>query len=294
VSAADDMPAIELRAALEKTFAGWKGDLSAKWRTFFGGADVAPALVPAGLPLVAPNNVIFPGRKGAPPAGARPDAHVARAFDRITPDEVRVVVIGQDPYLHVNQATGRSFEQADVGATLAGVSPSLKHILQAVALVRTGDRTYVDGVGAWQRVLAARGAGTLDLPPPLALWDRWQKAGVVFINAAATFNMYQGAYQKAHLAFWTPVVGQLVNGLAARSGPGAVFVAWGSFAESVLEKARVEETARAAGRWGTRVAIVTGPHPNKTGAGPPFLAGRDPFGEINAALVSIEESPVAW
>jgi uracil DNA glycosylase len=285
---------IELRTALQTLFTGWKGDLSARWRTFFASADVAPTLVPAGLPLLAPDNVIFPGRKGKPPAGARPDAHFARAFDRITPAKVRVVVIGQDPYLHVNQATGRSFEQADVSATLAGVSPSLKRILQAVALVRTGDRTYVDGTGAWQRVLAARSAGTLDLPPPLALWDRWQKAGVVFVNAAATFNKYASPYQKAHLAFWTPVVGQLVSGLAARTGPGAVFVAWGSFAESVLRKARVEEIARAAGRWGTRVAIVTGPHPNKTGVGPPFLAGRDPFGEINAALATIDEAPVAW
>jgi uracil-DNA glycosylase len=289
------MPApIELRIALQTMFTGWKGDLSAKWRAFFAGTDVDPSLVPAGLPLVAPSNIIFPGRKGAAPTGARPDAHVGRAFDRITPDKVRVVVIGQDPYLHVNQATGRSFEQANVGATLAGVSPSLKRILQAVALVRTGDRTYVEGAGAWQRVLAARSAGTLDLPPPLALWDRWQKAGVVFVNAAATFNKYAPPYQKAHLAFWTPVIGQLVNGLAARSGPGAVFVAWGGFAESVLRKARVEEIARAAGRWGTRVAIVAGPHPNKTGAGPPFLAGRDPFGEINAALAKVQEAPVVW
>src|SRR5262245_58535593 len=134
--------AIELRTALQTMFTGWKGDLSAKWRAFFASADVAPSLVPAGLPLVAPNDVIFPGRKGAPPPGARPDAHVGRAFDRITPAKVRVVVIGQDPYLHVNQATGRSFEQANVGPTLTGLSPSLKHILQAVALVRTGNRTY--------------------------------------------------------------------------------------------------------------------------------------------------------
>jgi uracil-DNA glycosylase len=285
---------VELRTALEKTFTGWKGDLSAKWRVFFGDADIAPALVPSGLPLLAPDNVIFPGRKGTAPTGARADSHVARAFDRVTPDKVRVVVIGQDPYLHVNQATGRSFEQADVGSTLAGASPSLKHILQAVALVRTGDRSYVEGSGAWQRVLAARSAGTLDLPPPLSLWDRWQKAGAVFVNAAATFNKYASPYQKAHLAFWRPVIGQLVCGLATRKGPGAVFVAWGGFADSVLKKARVEEIATAAGRWKTRVAVVSGPHPNKTGAGPPFLAGRDPFGEINAALTTIGEKPVNW
>src|SRR6185369_12848524 len=105
-----------------------------------------------------------------------------RAFDGITPDEVRVVVIGQDPYPHVEQATGRSFEQADVVAGLTKVTPSLKRILQAVALARTGDRRYVDGgAEAWQRVLAARAAGTLDLPPPLPMWDRWQGAGVMFV-----------------------------------------------------------------------------------------------------------------
>jgi uracil-DNA glycosylase len=288
------MPPIELRADLQTMFADWKGDLSAKWRAFFADADVAPGLVPLGLPLVAPDDVIFPGRKGMPPAGARSDAHFARAFDKIAPAKVRVVVIGQDPYLRVYQATGRSFEQADVGAPLTGVSPSLKRILQAVALVRTGNRTYTDGSGAWKRVLAARGAGVLDLPPPLALWDRWQKSGVVFVNAAATFNKYDPPYQKGHLAFWTPVIGHLVTALAARSGPGAVFVGWGTFARDLLEAARVEQIAKAAGRWKTRVRIVTGPHPNKQGVGPPFLKGKNPFRAINAALTKIGEAPVAW
>ena len=66
------MPPIELRAALQTLFTGWKQDLSPQWRTFFGTADVAPALVPAGLPLVAPNNVIFPARKGAPIGSRQP------------------------------------------------------------------------------------------------------------------------------------------------------------------------------------------------------------------------------
>ena len=171
---------------------------------------------------------------------------------------------------------------------------SLRKILQAVALVRTGDRKYADGAGAWAAGSRGPQGGTLDLQPPLALWNRWQKAGVVFVNAAATFNKYHPAYQRAHLAFWTPVLGRLVSGLAGRSGPGAVFVAWGGFAQDLLRAAGVEQTARAAGRWKTRVRIVEGPHPNALGAGPPFLAGRNPFGEINAALAKIGEAPVAW
>jgi len=284
-----------LRAALTETYASWKDDLSPAWRAFFAGADVDPARVPDTLALVPPHDVIFPGRKGSPPAGARPDAHVARAFDGITPEKVRVIVIGQDPYPKVKQATGRSFEQADVDGTFKKISPSLRRILQAVALARTGDRGYVDGgAEAWQRVLAARAAGTLDLPPPLPLWDRWQAAGVMFVNAATTFNKFQGDYQRAHLGFWSPVVGGLMNRMARRSGPGAVFVAWGGFAQGVLKSAKVEQAARDAGRWGTHVAIVSGPHPNATGAGPPFLAGRDPLGEINDALRGINEASIAW
>src|SRR5262245_11467871 len=181
----------ELRDALRGTYGSWKDDLSPAWRSFFSDADVAADAVPVGLPLAAPNDVVFPGRKAKPPKGARPDAHVLRAFDGISPARVRVVVIGQDPYLHVDQATGRSFEQADVGESFAGVSPSLRRILQAVALRRTGDRRFVEGSDAWKRVLAARAAGDVDLPPPLPLWDRWQKAGAVFVNAACTFNQFK-------------------------------------------------------------------------------------------------------
>ena len=46
--------------------------------------------------------------------GAPKGAHIFHAFDGIRPDDVRVVVLGQDPYPSPDFSTGRDFEAGNV------------------------------------------------------------------------------------------------------------------------------------------------------------------------------------
>ena len=85
------------------------------WRAFFEGCTPPdPQSLPDALEAQPPPP-IFPGRLGALRA---PDgAHLCKAFDGLTPADVRVMVLGQDPYPEIGQATGRAFEDGSSMST---------------------------------------------------------------------------------------------------------------------------------------------------------------------------------
>ena len=288
---------MKLRDALESLLEDWRDDISPRWSAVLSGVEPDFAAVDDSLEL-DPGEVIFPGRRGRAPAGGRPDSCIFRALDSIDPDDVRVVVMGQDPYTHVAQATGRSFEQGDLTDWLGKprVSPSLQRIIQAVALARTGDRRFTDGAGAWQRLVADLRTGALTIEPSMTLWDGWQAQGVLFVNAIFTFNRFDPRYQfGGHQPLWRPIVRRLLVHLAGRAGRPVAFVAWGGKALDALNGAGVEAAARAAGTWDKTVTLVRGPHPNAPPPGqPPFLHGRDPLGEVNQAVARVGGTPVRW
>jgi|ERR1700688_2585903 len=288
---------MKLREGLQSLLAGWRGDISERWSTVLAGVEPDFGAVDDSLEL-GPEEVIFPGRKGQAPLGARPDSCIFRALDGIEPDDVGVVVIGQDPYTHVAQATGRSFEQGDLTDWYGRprVSPSLQRIVQAVALARTGDRRYADGAGAWQLLVGDLRTGQLAVPASRELWDGWQAQGVLFVNAILTFNRFDPRYQfGGHQPLWRPVVKRLLVHLASRAGRPMVFVAWGGKAGDALAEAGVEAAAKAAGTWGKTVTVVKGPHPNAPPASqPPFLHDRDPLRAVNQAVAQVAGEAVRW
>jgi uracil-DNA glycosylase len=289
--------ATTLRDTMRALLDGWRGDLPPAWSHALAGVEPDLEAVRADLAL-ADGEVVFPGRKGRAPAGARPDSHAFRALDGIAPADVRVVVMGQDPYTRVEQATGRSFEQGDLRDWFGQpkVTPSLKRIVQALARRRTNDLSYLDGRGGWARVVTDLKSRALAIPEPRALWDHWQAQGVVFLNAILTFNRFQPDYQfRGHQPLWRPILLRLLDVLVRRSEGALVCVAWGGKAADAIRSARVEEAARAAGTWGKRVRTVTAAHPNAIGAPPPFFAGtRDPLQDVNDALVAMGGKAVQW
>src|SRR6185295_2463842 len=132
-----------LRSALQTLLTGWRKDLSPAWSDFLAGVEPDVAAVPDSL-ILTPPEIIYPGRHLQPPAGARADACMFRALSNVSPAKVRVVVIGQDPYTKVSQATGRSFEQGDLHDWLGkpAVTPSLRRIVQSLATLRSSNAKY--------------------------------------------------------------------------------------------------------------------------------------------------------
>ena len=304
------MPVKTLRAELAATFGRWTDDLPLDWRAFFAGVAPDAASVDAEL-LLDGGRFVYPGRKGKLPPGAPVGAHALRPFEHVSPEDVRVVVVGQDPYLQVEQATGRSFEEGGLLSWSVEKPPStgLRRIVQAVAHLRRPEREdYLDEAG-WAAVVADR--GDLGLSAPAATWDRWETRGVLFVNAAFTAtsrdpaiprkteDTRQNAYRdRGHRVFWKPVVNALLAGLAKRPGRPLVLVTWGQEAEKTL--AASQAVALAGDRWGTEVGQIVRAHPDAApkGATPPtrcaFLTGVNPLREINEALAAAGSSAVDW
>ena len=122
--------------------------------------------------------------------------------------EVRVVILGQDPYHGPGQAHGLAFSVAD------GVRPppSLRNILTEVAACSEG--------GAPPDMSVARRGGNL--------W-RWAEQGVLLLNTCLTVEQGQPGSHAGH--GWETFADGLVQAVLRRSAP-VVFMLWGAQAQA--------------------------------------------------------------
>ena len=175
-----------LRRPLAQAFA----EVPAAWREV-----TDPFLVSApGQALVA-----FVDQRVRDAAVVYPD-RVFRALELTAPQQVRVVILGQDPYHGPGQAQGLAFSVAP-GQKLP---PSLRNMLKEVQ--------------------ADTGAPSIcrdDLTP-------WAQQGVLLLNSALTVE--DGAPQSHAGRGWESLTDALLGFVAAHAQP-AVFMLWGASAQ---------------------------------------------------------------
>ena len=136
--------------------------------------------------------------------------NIFRAFDLCRFDDLKVVILGQDPYHEPGQAHGLCFS-VGTGVT---IPPSLRNIFSEVSQ-DVGSPVPSDG----------------DL-------SRWARQGVLLLNATLTVREHQaGSHQGKGWEHFTDAVISLIN-----SGKShVVFMLWGNYARS---KARLIDESR--------------------------------------------------
>jgi uracil-DNA glycosylase len=178
-----------------------------------------------------------------------------RALDLTPLEQVRVVILGQDPYHGEGQAHGLCF--------------SVKH----------GVRTPPSLVNIYKEMEA-------DLGIPRArhgFLEHWAEQGVLLLNAVLTVQMGNAAsHQGRGWERFTDAVIRLVN---ARPDP-VVFLLWGSHAQ---KKAAFVDSIDKGGRH----LVLKSPHPSPLSAHGGFF-GSKPFSKINAFLESRGQKPIDW
>lgn len=125
---------------------------------------------------------------------------IFRAFDKCPLDQVKVVILGQDPYHGPGQANGLCFSVHE------GVPfpPSLINIFKEIK----------EDLGK-------------EIPPHGSL-DRWADQGVLLLNATLTVRAHQaGSHQKKG---WEQFTDAVVKVLAEQK-KGLVYMLWGSYAQ---------------------------------------------------------------
>jgi len=136
-------------------------------------------------------------------------------------NEIKVIILGQDPYPQEGVATGRAFE---VGTLRSWSEPfrnvSLKNILRLLY------KTSKGRVVKFNELKGQLGQGFQILPPG-ELFKHWEKQGVLLLNTAFTCEIGKPG---SHSAYWQPFTERLLKFLAA-SLPSASWFIWGNHAE---------------------------------------------------------------
>ena len=180
--------------------------------------------------------------------------HPLRALVLMPPEEVKVVILGQDPYHGPGQAEGLAFSVAP------GVKPppSLRNIFLELQ----------------------RDAGSA--PPANGSLVRWAEQGVLLLNTCLTVEDGQPASHAGR--GWEVFTDALIRHCSQTGAPKA-FLLWGSHAQ---KKRSLIDTARHA------VLEANHPSPLSARRPPvPFL-GCGHFSAANRWLVVQGRPPIAW
>lgn len=192
------------------------------------------------------------GRGGTiyPPRGQRLNALT------LTPlDEVRVVILGQDPYHGPGQAHGLAFSVPDG----VKIPPSLVNIYKELE-------------------------SDVGIPRPQnGNLEGWARQGVLLLNNTLTVQAGQAGSHAGR--GWDAITDACVQAVVDRGNPAA-FILWGSHARKKAERVRGLGT-------GAHHLVLTSPHPSPLSAHSGFFGSR-PFSQTNAFLERHGQRPIDW
>jgi uracil-DNA glycosylase len=189
-----------------------------------------------------------------------------RALELTAPAEVRIVILGQDPYHGPGQAQGLAFSVAPGQRP----PPSLRNMLAEVR--------------------SDTGAASIchdDLTP-------WAEQGVLLLNSVLTVE--DGAPQSHAGRGWELLTDALLVHVAAGPAP-VVFMLWGAAAQRKRALLEAEPGVEGVGA-DRRHAFLVANHPSPLSARRlpvPFIGNR-PFTRANAVLAALRPgtAPVQW
>ena len=178
------------------------------------------------------------------------------AFDHTPFDQVKVVILGQDPYHGPSQAHGLSFSVPE-GVALP---PSLQNIFKELY------REF--GAGAF-----------FESVPQSGNLSHWAKQGVLLLNAVLTVEAERAnAHQGKGWEFFTDAVVALLQAQSEH----VVFMLWGNYARQ-----KGQHIDR------SRHLVLESTHPSPLSAHRGFL-GCGHFATCNAYLEQHGKQPIDW
>ncbi len=180
---------------------------------------------------------------------------IFNAFFQTPFNQVKVVIVGQDPYHGPGQAHGLCF------SVPKGIKspPSLQNIFKELE-------------------------SDLQLTPPThGSLLSWARQGVLLLNATLTVS--QGEPLSHHGKGWERFTDHVIQKLEEREDP-VVFVLWGKSAQDKCRHVKKEGIP-------SRHHILTAAHPSPLSAHQGFFGCRH-FSKINELLIQLGKSPIDW
>ncbi|GLP97160.1 uracil-DNA glycosylase [Paraferrimonas sedimenticola] len=171
--------------------------------------------------------------------------------------KVKVVIIGQDPYMHPGQAMGLSFSVPQG----VKVPPSLNNIYKQLEAEFGGER------------------------PAHGDLSHWAEQGVFLLNASLTVAEAQaGSHLKLGWLAFTQATLEYLN----QERDGIVFLAWGAFAQKLCKD--IDQSKH-------KVIATTHPSPlgaRRPSKEAPAFLGSNCFTQTNDWLKAQDQAPIEW
>lgn len=179
---------------------------------------------------------------------------VLKCFDYCEVEDIKVVIIGQDPYHGLNQATGLCFA---VNSNTK-IPPSLKNIIKELEndiQVKLTDTTL----------------------------QNWARQGVLLMNAS--FTVIQST-PGSHMSLWSDFTNYIIKELNKRNG--IIFVAWGAFAHTKFKNIDINQNHLLVSSHPSPLSY------NKLYKEYPSFKNSKPFSKINNILKQQGKNIINW
>lgn len=288
-----------LRGRLQQYLHGWRADLPEAWRAKLNGVQPDYAAIP-------PNELLRPGEQIVP---VRHNGQgVFYALEGIDPSDVKVAVVGNDPYPDPSRATGRSFEQGNLAEWDAALDESgcVTASLLSLACAAAALHPSTEGLELDCDVLTGRRGklrrGLQDqgvLLPPHAIFNDLTRQGVLWLNRTPTISTYDSGrrywgstwraiecQRNLHQKLWSPVTCAIVSALLEEArARRVIFVLFGGKAKKLRSLIRNRGESLCVPE--ANLSIVESGHPS---APKYFFQDGNPLRRINDHLTT----PIDW
>lgn len=190
------------------------------------------------------NQIIFPDIK-----------NIFKCFDYFELEDTKIVIVGQDPYHGVNQATGLCFginNNTKIPPSLKNIAKELKNDLN----IELKDYTL----------------------------ENWAKQGILLLNSSLTVAQ---AKPGSHIKKWNNFTTFIIDELNKLNTP-IIFVAWGSFAHNKLKDINLEKHKLIVSSHPSPLSVY------KQYKSYPAFNESKPFSKINNLLLENNKIKINW
>lgn len=158
------------------------------------------------------NNLNFESKEYTPS-----EEKIFRAFE-MKIEDIKVCILGKDPYFQKGVATGLAFEVNKDSWNDESINTSLKNILKLIYKTYTGE---IKDIKYIRKMIENN---KFKILAPNLLFESWMKQGVLLLNSSLTTLVGSSGI---HHKFWTPIVKELIEYISSKNN-NITYLLWGN------------------------------------------------------------------
>ena len=158
------------------------------------------------------NNLNFESKEYTPS-----EEKIFRALE-MKGEDIKVCILGKDPYFQKGVATGLAFEVNKDSWNDESINTSLKNILKLIYKTYTGE---IKDINYIRKMIENN---KFKILAPSLLFENWMKQGVLLLNSSLTTLVGSSGM---HHKFWTPIIKELIEYISSKNN-NITYLLWGN------------------------------------------------------------------